>query len=153
MRCRKAKQLVSARKDGELDAARGVALRTHLEDCPACQQAADDWAGVSAALAVLETPEPRPGFTQRLIVRLPTRQIGRSVWSEWLEALRPAPLAADGLALAAGMLMAVWMNGEQRQPAPPPGDPTQTVYVESFDPLPDGSAAAKYLSIVTESGR
>ena len=153
MRCRKAQHLVSADFDGQLDDAQRTALREHLADCPACGYFVDQVRRVSDALSVMQVPEPGPDFTHRFMVRLPVQQVERFSLREWLAALRPAPLAAGGLALAAGIIMAVVMSSQQRSPTPTAADPAQAVYAESFDPLPDGSAAAQYVALVEQGGR
>lgn len=153
MRCRKAQHLVSADFDQIMDDTQRAALRSHLAECPDCRQFADQVRGVSRWLSVLQAPEPRPSFTQRLMAKLPDRQMERSSLWEWLAALRPAPVAAGGLALAAGIIMAIVMNGEPRLPAPKTEDPAPNVYAESFEPLPDGSAAARYVALVKQGGR
>jgi anti-sigma factor RsiW len=153
MRCRKAQRLVSVNLDGQLDDAQRTALREHLAGCLACGRFADQVRGISDALSAMQVPEPRPHFTQRLLARLPDQQVERFSLREWSAALRPAPLAAGGLALAAGVIMAVVMNGQQRVPAPTTVDPAREVCAESFDPLPDGSAAARYVALVNAGGR
>jgi len=153
MRCRKAQHLVSADFDGQLDDAQRTALRGHLAACPACMHFADQVRGISEVLSVVRVPEPRPYFTERFLARLPDQQAERFSLREWLTALRPAPLAAGGLGLAAGIILAILMNGQQRVPAPATEPPPQDVYAQSFDPLPDGSAAAQYVALVDQGGR
>ena len=153
MRCRKAQRLVSSDFNQRMDDAHRAAVRSHLAECPDCRRFADQVRGASRWLSVLQAPEPRPGFTQRLMAKLPDRQMEQSSLWEWLAALRPAPVAAGGLALAAGIIMAIVMNGEPRLPAPKTEDPALNVYAESFDPLPDGSAAAQYVALVNAGGR
>jgi hypothetical protein len=108
---------------------------------------------MSHTLAVVAVGEPIPGFTQRLMARLPERQWSGPFSRERLRAFRPAEVAAGGLGLAAGVIMAVLMNGEQVAATARAADLTQRMYAESFDPLPGGSAAANYVAMVTEGGR
>ncbi len=153
MRCRKAQRFVSLDFDGQLDESRRSALRTHLRKCPDCKRFAEQLGGMSHTLAVVAAGEPIPGFTQRLMARLPERQSSGPLSRERLRAFRPAEVAAGGLGLAAGVIMAVLMNGEQVAATARAADLTQRMYVESFDPLPGGSAAANYVAMVTEGGR
>ena len=153
MQCRKAQRFVSLDLDGRLDESRRSALRTHLRNCPDCKRFAEQLGGMSDALAVVAAPEPIPGFTQRLMARLPERQSSGPLSRERRRAFRPAEVAAGGLGLAAGVIMAVLMNGEQVAATARAADLTQRMYAESFDPLPGGSAAANYVALVTEGGR
>ena len=153
MRCRKAQHLVSVDFDGRLNVAQYGALHEHLTHCPACRRFVDRLRAVSSALSVMQLPEPRLGFPQRFMARLPDQPVARLSLREWVAALRPARLAAGGLGVAAGVIMAAAMNGEQRLPALQTEDPAQRVYAESFDPLPDGSAAAQYVALVKERSR
>jgi len=153
MRCRKTQKLLSARFDGEIHGAADRTVEAHLSRCPACQRFAADLPICSQTLDVVFAPEPRSGFTERVMARLPERQSSGPLSRERLRAFRPAEVAAGGLGLAAGVIMAVLMNGEQVVATARAADLTQRMYAESFDPLPGGSAAANYVALVTESAR
>jgi anti-sigma factor RsiW len=153
MRCRKAQQLISADFDGQLDEARRAILHAHQADCRECEQFARQVRGISEALCAAEAPEPQADFTERFMARLPLGQRERFSVRDWLSALRPAPIAAGGLALAAGVILALIMNGQQPAAAPKAGDPLQQACAQALDPLPGGSAAAQYVALVEQEGR
>jgi anti-sigma factor RsiW len=151
MRCRKAQKLLSASFDGRLDTARQSAVDAHLSGCPTCPRFAKNLPRCSHVLNLLEFPGPRPGFTDRLMARLPERRTRRVCLREWFDSLRPAPAAAGAIALVCGVFLAISMNGEQPRRSAQK-DPGQTLYAESFDALPSDSAGARYLVLLQETG-
>jgi anti-sigma factor RsiW len=150
MRCGKVQKMLSASFDGRLEDARQTAVEAHLSGCPACQRFADNLLRCGHFLSVLEFPGPRPGFTERLMARLPERRTGRLYLRGRFEALRPAPAVAAAVAFACGVFLATSMNGEQ-PPRFAQEDPGQTLYAESFDAFPSDSAGAQYLTLLQET--
>jgi len=151
MRCHKAQKLLSARFDGEVDGAGERAAEAHLSRCPACQRFSADLPVCSQALDAVFAPEPRPGFTERVMARLSETSPKYPRLREWFEALRPAQAAAAAVALVCGVFLATLMNGD-RPPRSAQKDPGQTLYAESFDALPSDSAGARYLVLLEETG-
>ena len=151
MRCPKAQELLSARFDGEVDGAGDCAVEAHLSRCPACQRFAANLPVCSQALDAVFAPEPRPGFAERLMARLPEAPAKYPRLREWFDALRPVPAAAAAVALVCGVFLATSMNGEQPQRSAQK-DPGQTLYAESFDALPSDSTGARCLVLLQEAG-
>ncbi|MFQ5805436.1 MAG: hypothetical protein ACE5I3_03185 [Phycisphaerae bacterium] len=95
-------------------------------------------------------PEPRPGFTARVMAGLPEGRTKRVWLKDSLEALRPGPAVAAALALSGGVILALSMNGGQGAQVSNRMEPAEALYAESFDALPSDSAAARYLALLEE---
>lgn len=94
-----ARELASARYDGELDPARSRALEDHLASCAACARFAGGLAQVSAIAAALPV-EPAPaGFAERVGAAVPAARRRRA------RAWRLAPALAAVLAVAVFLVM------------------------------------------------
>jgi len=150
MKCRKAQRLLSARFDGEIDEARKRAVEAHLSGCPACQRFAENLARCSYVLNEAKFAGPKPGFTDRLMSRLPQSPAKRMCFRAWFMSMDPAHATAAALALACGVGMAIWINGQQSPVVPNREDPATIVYEESFAALPGESTGARYLALVEE---
>lgn len=150
MRCRKAQKWLSARFDGEFDQARIRPVTEHVAGCAFCQRFAGNLPRCSQAMNLTTLREPSPGFTAAVMARLPEGQARPFRFTNWLEALRPAPAAAAALALCCGVLLALSMNGEQRSAAGDAREPVDALYAESFDALSADSVAARYLAMIEE---
>jgi len=151
MRCSKAQKLLSARFDQEVEGTGDRALEAHLNRCSACQRFAANLPVCSQALDAVFAPEPRLGFAERVMARLPETPAKYPRLREWFDALRPAPALAAGVALACGIFLATSMNGEQPQRVAKE-DPGQTLYAESFAALPSDSTGARCLVLLQEAG-
>lgn len=68
MNCEEALELISGHLDGENTEAEEAALRAHLEGCPACRAALDDYGALDLALADLEA-EPPAALAQGVLTR------------------------------------------------------------------------------------
>jgi len=148
MRCRKAQKLISAKLDTQLDAARVSALEAHTARCFPCQRFAAELASSSRALDAFGAPEPRPGFTDRLLTRLPQQRSTPSRLRQLWEALRPAPVAGAAMAMSCGIVMAIAMNGAQAVTDQVESRSEEASLAEWFDALPADSAGAKYLALL-----
>ncbi|MCP4249922.1 MAG: hypothetical protein GY778_23000 [bacterium] len=110
MRCTRARNLISADLDGELDAVRSEDMRAHLEACAACRTFAAGLDGLGQDLDMLasaEQIEPRWGFAERVAARIenePTQGVGFGSWAEFL---RPAPVGLALVSFGVGVLLAV----------------------------------------------
>ena len=150
MRCRKAQKWLSARFDGELDPARIRPVTDHVAGCAFCERFVGNLPHCSAAMDLTTLREPLAGFTAAAMARLPEGQARRFWFTNWLEALRPAPATAAGVALCCGVLLALSMNGGQRSGAGDGAEPVDALYAESFDALSGDSVAARYLAMIEE---
>ena len=150
MRCRKAQKWLSAGFDGELDQARGRPVEEHVAGCARCQRFAGNLPRCSQAMNLTTLRQLSAGFTAAVMARLPEGQAERFWFTNWLEALRPAPATAAGVALCCGVLLALSMNGEQRSAAGDAREPVDALYAESFDALSGDSVAARYLAMIEE---
>jgi predicted anti-sigma-YlaC factor YlaD len=151
MRCPKAQKLLSTRFDQEVEGIGNSVLETHLSRCSACQRFAANLPVCSKALDAVFAPEPRPGFAERVMARLPETPAKYPRLRGWFDSLRPAPAVAAAVALVCGIFLATLMNGEQPQRFANK-DPGQTLYAESFAALPSDSTGARYLVLLQEAG-
>jgi anti-sigma factor RsiW len=154
MRCQTARSLLAKDWDGELAPAQARVVQEHRATCSECQAYAADLDLLTDVLAHLPPPESRPGFVARLLESLPeqTPRRWRDGWFGHL--LTPARLALSGLALAAGIALAFYMDvSPRRTPVMPrPVDATARLYAEPFAPVPADSAAARYLETLERKG-
>jgi len=151
MRCSKVQKLLSADLDGELNEKRRRSVQAHVAGCARCQRFADGLPGCEQVLDMLAVPEPRPGFTGRLMARLPQTRT-RGAWlRDWLETLRPAPVAVGAIGLFFGVLLAGLMNGDQASERSTQEDRSQTLYADCFDAFPGDSTGARYLALLQET--
>jgi anti-sigma factor RsiW len=126
MRCDDIRIQVSAALDGELDAARAVALHDHLETCASCRsydQAQRVLSGVLRTTLVAE--EPPAGFAARMRAAAITAPVPLRRW-------RALPRAAKFSALAASWLVAAWLGSWMAQPLDPATDQLVTAHVRSL---------------------
>lgn len=112
MRCGKAQRMISARLDGELDEARDKAVGKHLAGCARCRAFAADVTRFTEDFDSLTVPEPRWGFTGRLMARLSEQESSSNVPWSWVDLLRPAPLGLGAAAFSLGIVLTVLVNGE-----------------------------------------
>lgn len=112
MRCSRARKLLSAAYDGELRADRRVSIDRHLAGCSACRQFEADLLDLAAGLDCLAVPEPRWGFTERLVARLAEQNTGSAESGGWLGFLRPAPVGVGAVAFSLGVLLTILVNSE-----------------------------------------
>jgi anti-sigma factor RsiW len=112
MRCNLAQKLISAHLDGELTDDQAQAVNVHLASCEACRAFAADLNRVAKGLDALAAPEPRWGFAERTLARLPDQQTQPTGWKGWLDWLRPAPVGVGLAAFSFGVLITVLVAGE-----------------------------------------
>ena len=150
MRCRKAQQLISTHLDGELDAARLEAVRKHLSTCPSCTAFSADAGRLAEDIGRFVAPEPRWGFTDRLMARLPEQRPVPGASTGWLDLLRPVPAGLGAVAFCCGVILVVMANGE-----PPVEDQTTSPDIEAiagdyFDTLAEISVDEQLLALLPD---
>lgn len=101
MDCRRAKELLEARLDGEQVPSRD--LDAHLAECPRCQNLAAEARRMHEALQDLPVEGPRPGFLDEALARA-TEQEPRRRRGYW-------PLSAAAAGLVAGLAVGVLLGG------------------------------------------
>lgn len=151
MRCGKAQKLISAHRDGELDDARIEALQRHLSACEACKAFAGDLARVAEGLDSLTAPEPRWGFTDRLMSRLSGQQRVESSSSGWLGLLRPAPVGVAVAAFSLGAALTVLVNGELPAAGAGGREEVESLAGDYFDTLAEVSVERQLLALLPET--
>jgi anti-sigma factor RsiW len=123
MRCSKAQRLISAALDDELDKTRGAALEEHLEACRGCRDFAAELGGLGDVLDSLSAPDPRWGFSDRVLARLAHAEVAGERPVGWHQWLRPVPIAAALGAFFAGMTLVMLANGQAYPEQQQQGDP------------------------------
>ena len=111
MRCGKVQRLISAQADGELDDGRREAVERHLAVCDTCRAFAAGLARLAEKLDQVEAPEPRWGFTDRVLARLPVEEPAASPIQWLIELLHPAPLGVGVAAFCLGVAATCSLNG------------------------------------------
>lgn len=112
MKCGKAQRLISARIDGELAEASAGTLREHLEGCPDCRVLSEGFTGLAISLDVAGPPEPRFGFTDRLMRRIDAEARPAPVPRRRLGWLRPAQIGLGVFAFGFGVWTTMLTYGE-----------------------------------------
>jgi anti-sigma factor RsiW len=107
--CSVAESLLSAYADHELDGARSLAVRRHLEECPECRRVMEGLLATKLALAQ-SLPTPAPPSVEAFLAPIGRRE--RTVPRAWA-----AALIASSAAVAA--LLAAW----SQQPAAAASEP------------------------------
>jgi anti-sigma factor RsiW len=151
MRCGKVQKLISARLDGRLDAARDEAVRRHIAECAQCRAFAADLATIPEALDSLSAPEPRWGFTGRLMARLPERQSGAGFARSWLDLLRPAPVGLGAAAFGLGVALVVLASDSLNVPEPGTENGVAVLAADYFDTLSEDALEERLLDLLPET--
>ncbi len=112
MRCSKARKLMSAASDGELPADQHGLLQGHLTGCAACRSFETDLTSLAHGLDSLLSPEPRWGFTDRLLARLPDQGVRPAESGGWFGFLKPAPVGVGAVAFSLGVLLTLLVHSE-----------------------------------------
>ena len=111
MRCSKVERLISARADGELDDGQREAVERHLAACETCRAFTTALARLADKLDQAEAPEPRWGFADRVLARLPAEEPTASPIQGLIDLLRPAPLGVGAAAFCLGVAATFLLNG------------------------------------------
>ncbi len=112
MKCGKAKRLISAAMDGELPEASAGTLRAHLEGCPDCRVLSEGFTGLAISLDVAGSPEPRFGFTDRLMRRIDAETLAAPVPRRRIGWLRLARVGLGVFAFGFGVWTTMLTYGE-----------------------------------------
>ena len=153
MRCGKAQKLISARLDGKLDAARDEAVGKHVAACARCRAFAADLAMIPEELDSLSVPEPRWGFTGRLMARLPERQSDYGFARSWLDFLRPAPMGLGAAAFCLGVVLVVLAGGGLSVPSAGVESGVAVLAADYFDTLSEDAVEERLLDLLPETER
>lgn len=127
MNCAKIKRELVAYLDGELSERKVSALRSHLEQCPACKLEAEKLSASATFLDEIEDIEPGPDFLKKVMVRtrslpvmLPARRLfvvrklipvaaaamiilAVSLWLAWPQTAKPVELSPEELEIVQNM--------------------------------------------------
>lgn len=132
MNCRKAETLLLRSVDGRLDESGRGLLARHLEGCPACRKAEQEYRTMFGLLRDGRDAGPLPRFWERLEPRLreETELVPLLFWERW--SLRAIPLFLALVVLLGGFLLFAPQAGEMSQSA--------TLLLEDRDPLSETTA-------------
>lgn len=105
MNCRKADQLLQRSFDGRLAGREPELLAGHLQACPACRKAEEEYRALFGLLRDGRDAAPLPGFWERLEPRLreETELVPLLFWERW--SLRAIPLFLILVILLGGFLV------------------------------------------------
>jgi len=149
MRCRKVHKLISIGLDGELDDARRRAVDRHVRQCADCRRFAAQLTAFADHFELPAIPEPRPGFVQRTLARLPEEAPPAQSLARWREFFQPAPAAMAAASLLLGVSLATTMNGTAAQAEST--DETVALVAEIFDATPSDSVGDRYLQLMQDT--
>jgi anti-sigma factor RsiW len=119
MRCREAEKWVIRSMDGTLSSDRQSALDEHLDRCPNCRKARQEYASTIAALRGQPAAEPLPYFWNRLESRIKERERLEpwTVWTKWSLRAIPVALLLIGFFVGAIAFQPPVSDEEMSQPA------------------------------------
>ena len=151
MRCNRAKKLISARLDGELDD-RGIeVVERHLASCEACRAFAANLSRIDEGLDLLAAPDPRWGFAGRTLARLPEQRSRSSRWRGWLEYLRPAPVGVGVAAFSFGVLLTVLVAGESQTNGAATEPDLEEIVGDYFNTISEVAVDEPLLALLSET--
>ncbi len=152
MRCGRARQSISARVDGELDECRTAALDAHLAGCATCRAFASNVEGLAAKLDAFDAPEPRWGFTERVMARLPNRETPIEASSGWVGKLRPVPVGLGVAAFSFGVMLTVLANGSSLVDNATGDADLRVIAGDYFETVSADAVDEQLLALLTETG-
>lgn len=132
MKCTKVTRSLPALLAGELPADEARELERHLAFCPGCREARAALEADSRLLCELDTPEPGPWLTGRVMaaVRAASRRAGRPAWVRALAAAGTVLLVAAGVWFGTTLGGDLFGGGASADPLAVNGEPSLTEYVE-----------------------
>ena len=151
MRCRKAQKLISAYVDGELTGTRLQAVRSHWDQCADCRAFAADLAQLSRQVTSVSAPEPRWGFVDRLMARLPEQASDTRTSRSWLDLLRPAPIGLAATAFSLGVILTVVINTESTANGSNGQQEVEVLAGNYFETLSDISIDEQLLALLPDA--
>ena len=149
MRCSKVHRLISTHLDGEVDAVREKALAEHLAGCPECRGFAAEVAQVAERLDEVTAPEPRWGFADRMLARLPLP--GSPVARRSVDFLRPAPVGLGAAAFCFGVLLTVFVSGAPESNGAVSGQDLELLAGDYFTTLSEISIDEQLLALLGDA--
>lgn len=133
MKCTEVQEYLSAWLDGEVPEELRPQLAEHLAACPTCRAELAALARLDAALAGLETPEPRRDLAAGVRRQLP----------------RPASSWVRSLALAACLLLGIFLGGSLTGTLYPGLEPANgnggVASLEILQDYPEGSVGGTFI--------
>lgn len=161
LRCREAREQLSALLDGELSPARQALLLAHLEACPACMAEYSQLQAAWEALEQLPAPEAGRHFARAVLER-----VEEQPWPGRLRALLPASArfvpasAALALTLLVGLVAGGFL-GSAALPVPTARPAVQAEVsaastlsaLDAFTAAPQGSLAQGYMQLAGMEGK
>ena len=151
MRCSKAQRWISAGLDRELGEKWEQTVRSHLTACATCRAFAADVAGFDERFDLLTAPEPRGGFTGRIMARLEDPQRGNAPSPGWLDFLRPAPLGIGAAAFCLGVIVVVLANDRQGFRGVEPDNTVTTLGDDYSDALSEVAVEERLLALLSDT--
>ncbi len=132
MNCRKAEKLLLRSIEGRLDERGRRLLAKHLEACPACRKAGEEYRSMFSLLKNGRDAAPLPRFWERLEPRLreETELVPLLFWERW--SLRAIPVFLTLVILLGGFLFFSPQVREMSQ--------STTLLLENRDPLSETRA-------------
>jgi len=119
MRCERARELIGAHVDGELDSGDATAIAAHLESCSSCRELMSDIKRVSGAMAALGREPVSEALLQRVKSSLASAAEQQEARFLWWRAPSHLVRQAAGLAAACALsvLLTWWIvsSGVQRE--------------------------------------
>jgi len=134
MTCRKFQKFLL--EESDLSASQQQSLSAHLKSCAACREFRAQLNTLSQQFeSLLPVPDPRKGFTGRVLANIPFENNSQASWLEELIAfIQPAPAVLAFASLALGVFLASQMRTIIQDQAPQ--DPQIAIFTEFFDATP-----------------
>lgn len=156
MRCKKAKEKLSAFIDNALDREKTLEIKQHLAECSYCEQELELLAKTWDVLDMCEKIEPSDNFEARFWQRVREREPRQSFFQKILKRLIPVPAMAM-IILLAGLIGGTYL-GNMLYPKKQKLSSDESLsllkenllYLDNFEDFPTESLGGIYISLTSQ---
>ncbi len=149
MKCSQIKKMISPFVDDELGPDQAKIFISHIEGCPACQEALEETKSMRQLFGPAEKFEAPYGFATRVMARIEEKETRPSFWSFFT--LHPVFLRAVQVAFALVVIFIGMVSGNLLVTGKTPERPTtvqESFSLDLFQATPPNSIGGIYVALV-----